>query len=228
MDHDGQMTSIVDLWPLAGLVVRSPRLVLRWPKDDDLVALAELAAAGAHDPDEMPFLTPWTRGSPGEVSQRALQYHWQRRADWTLENWSWNPVVVVDGQIVGSQACGATDFGVRRTVATGSWLGRAYQGQGIGTEMRRAVLHFAFAGLGAWRAETGAFEDNQASLNVTKRLGYQANGDAIHEVEGRRRRELRFVIDAATWAANRGDEDPAIEIDGLEPCRAFFGATPQS
>lgn len=216
------MTSLVDLWPVAGLIVRSPRIVLRWPTDEDLVALAELAAAGIHDPEDMPFSTPWTRGSSNDVRQQVLQYHWRRRADWTPENWSWNPVAVVDGVVVGTQGCGATDFAVRRTVATGSWLGRPYQGQGIGTEMRRAVLHFAFAGLGARRAETGAYEGNRASLTVTERLGYLANGDAIHEVEGRRRRELRFVIDDERWADTLAGDD--VEIEGLATCRALFDA----
>ena len=41
-----------------------------------------------------------------------------------------------------------------RTVGTGSWLGRPYQGRGIGKEMRGAVLALAFDGLGAEVAET--------------------------------------------------------------------------
>jgi RimJ/RimL family protein N-acetyltransferase len=40
------------------------------------------------------------------------------------------------------------DFAVLREVHTGSWLGQRYQGQGLGTEMRSAVLHLGFAGLG--------------------------------------------------------------------------------
>ncbi len=45
-------------------------------------------------------------------------------------------VVVRDGTVVGTQGVGAHDFAVLRQVSTGSWLGRAYQGQGIGTQMR--------------------------------------------------------------------------------------------
>jgi len=40
----------------------------------------------------------------------------------------------------------------------------AHQGQGIGREMREAILHLAFAGLGAQEALSGAFEDNVSSL----------------------------------------------------------------
>lgn len=45
-----------------------------------------------------------------------------------------------DGVVVGTQGIGARDFAIRREVSTGSWLGRAYHRQGLGTEMRAAVL----------------------------------------------------------------------------------------
>jgi RimJ/RimL family protein N-acetyltransferase len=57
--------------------------------------------------------------------------------------------VIRRGAVVGSQGVGGRDFAVLREVHTGSWLGRRYQGQGIGTQMRAAVLHMAFDGLGA-------------------------------------------------------------------------------
>jgi RimJ/RimL family protein N-acetyltransferase len=56
------------------------------------------------------------------------------------------------------------------------WIGLEYQGQGIGTEMRAAVLYLAFAGLGADYALSGAFTDNPASLAVSRKLGYGEDG----------------------------------------------------
>ncbi|GAA1900831.1 hypothetical protein [Lapillicoccus jejuensis] len=53
-----------DLWPPYGIVLTTPRLVLRLPDEAELVALAELAATGLHAPGERPFLTPWTEGTP--------------------------------------------------------------------------------------------------------------------------------------------------------------------
>ncbi len=127
---------------------------------------------------------------------------------------------MVDGQVVGTQGLWTTSYPVSRTVLSGSWLGRAHQGQGIGTEMRAAILHLAFAGLGADRADTGAFEDNEASLAVTRKLGYRPNGDAL-VVDGERRdRELLFAMDRAGWEDIRRDD---IEIVGLEPCLPLFG-----
>jgi hypothetical protein len=42
--------------------------------------------------------------------------------------------------------------------------------------MRAAVLHLAFAGLGAAEAVSGAFDDNAPSLGVSEKLGYESDG----------------------------------------------------
>ena len=70
-------------------------------------------------------------------------------AAFSPESWELGLVAFHDGRPIGVQAVLAKAFAADRTVATGSWLGRAFQGQGLGTEMRAAVLTLAFAGLGA-------------------------------------------------------------------------------
>jgi RimJ/RimL family protein N-acetyltransferase len=169
----------------------------------------------------MPFGQPWTRAPAGELERNVIQHHWRTRAEWTPENWSWNPVVVVDGEIVGTQSARAEAFGLRRTVATGSWLGRPFQRIGLGTEMRAAVLHLCFVGLYAARAETTANDTNAASLAVTRKLGYQPNGDHLHAVEGRTQLERRFVLHRDQWEQARRND---IEIQGLDACLDLFGA----
>jgi RimJ/RimL family protein N-acetyltransferase len=209
-----------DLWPPAAVVVRTPRLELRWPSSDDLVALATLAAEGIHDEGFMPFGSPWSVGAPAEVAGNVLRWHWRTWSEWDPEKWSWNPVAVVEGRVVGTQGVAATAFGVTRTVESGSWLGRAHQGQGLGKEMRAAMLHLAFAGLGAEQAYTGAFEDNEPSLRVTRGLGYRPNGERTMAVQGRRRRELLFTLPRADWEQTRRCD---IELEGVEAARPMFG-----
>ena len=82
-------------------------------------------------------------------------------------------------QVVGVQDINAEHFATLRSVHTGSWLGLAHQGQGLGKEMRQAILHLAFAGLGALEAHSGAFFDNEASLATSRSVGYGANGEAL-------------------------------------------------
>jgi RimJ/RimL family protein N-acetyltransferase len=208
-------------WPLFGLRVRTERVELRIPTDDDLAELLEVALSGVHPPSEMPFLVPWTRTESPHFERGFLQYHWGTRATWTPEAWQADFVVVTDGAIVGSQGLTGSDFAVTRAVSSGSWLGLRYQGRGVGTEMRAAMLHLAFAGLGAVEVRSSAFLDNLASAAVSRRLGYDLDGTEVHAVEGRRRVAQRFLLTRERWEA--GDRIAA-ETEGLEACLPLFGA----
>ena len=147
-------------WPLFDLVVRTPRLELRLPREEEFGDVIALVDAGIHDPDTMPFFIPWTDVEPRRRAREAAQWMWRHRANWSPDGWTLTCGVFVDGKPVGMQDLGATHFSAVRSVETGSWLGQAHQGQGLGREMREAVLHLAFGGLGAEEALSGAFEDN--------------------------------------------------------------------
>jgi RimJ/RimL family protein N-acetyltransferase len=214
------MSEVRDMWPPAAVVVRTPRVELRWPSSDDLVALAALAGEGIHDEAFMPFGAPWSLGAPAEVARNVLRWHWRTWSEWDPAKWSWNPVVLVEGRVVGTQGVSATAFGVTHTVHSGSWLGRAHQGQGLGKEMRAAMLHLAFAGLDAEWAHTSAFEDNEPSLGVTRGLGYRPNGERTVSVQDRPRRELLFLLARADWERTRRCD---IELEGVEAARPMFG-----
>ena len=214
-----ERADLAGVWPLFGLSVRTPRVELRYPTDADLLALAALSG-DIHDPDFLPFSGTWSLLADGVREQAVLQYHWSRRGDWSPTRWRLELVAVVEGKVVGTQGAFADDFAITRTLTTGSWLGRAHQGKGIGTEMRAAVLHLAFAGLGAERAQTDAVDDNGPSLRVTTKLGYQPNGDQVDATNGKRTRLLRFVLDRTGWEGIRRTD---IAVVGLDPCLPLFG-----
>jgi len=203
------------IWPFAALRVRTPALELRYPDDDDLCALARLAAGGIHDPDAMPFFEPWTQLESPELERGVLQHGWKRRSTLSRDDWSFPFVVCEAGRPVGVQDIFATQFAVRRTVETGSWLAQPEHGRGIGTEMRAAVLHLAFAGLGAEEAHSGSFADNPASAAVSRHNGYEANGEEILAREGEAARMQRWVLTRAKWTPHRRDD---ITIEGLDDC----------
>jgi RimJ/RimL family protein N-acetyltransferase len=207
-------------WPLTDLRLRTPQLELRWPSQADLDELAALAAAGVHDPDVQPFAVAWTDVPPAERALSVLQYHWGGWASWTPASWRLDLVVVRDGAVVGTQGLSGKEFAVTRQVSTGSWLGRAYQRQGIGTQMRAAVLALAFEGLGAEYACSDAFTDNAASLGVSARLGYADDGIEVCAIRGRPAVSRRLRLDRAAWQAARS---VPVEISGLQPCLPQFG-----
>ena len=210
---------LTDVWPLFGLVLRTPRLELRSPSPEQLAALAELADEGVHDPATMPFLVPWTDLPPGARGRSVVQHQRRQWGALTPQRWTLNFAVLAGGEPVGIQDVGGTEFAVSREVHTGSWLGRRHQGRGIGTEMRAAVLHFAFAGLGAEEALSGSYVDNPSSEGVSRRNGYVANGEVIRDREGEPARLRHWVLTRARWTPQRRDD---IAIEGLDACLPFL------
>ncbi len=179
--------------------------------------LADLAQQGIHPPEQMPFGVPWT-DSP-DPARSTVQFQLLQLASWTPESWSFNPVVICEGRVVGTQGMSATQFRQSRSFTTGSWLGRAYQGQGIGREMRAAILQFAFSALGAEEALSGAFWDNPASLAVSRQLGYFANGEELVSRRGLPTRQLRLRLPRQAWLARPASP---VQVDGLEGCLDWF------
>lgn len=211
---------LTDHFPLVGLRLRTPRLELRLPSPEELAALAEAAADGVHDPRTMPFLVPWTDRPAAEVARGVIQHHWSTLGEWTPDDWFLDLAVFHEGAVVGAQGIRARDLAITRRVGTGSWLGRRHQGQGIGTEMRAAVLELAFTGLGAEEAVSSAFADNRASHAVSRKLGYQPNGIDRRAIRGGLTVDHRMLLTRADWERHR---TVPVTVEGLGPCRPLFG-----
>ena len=207
-------------WPFFDLRIVTPRLELRYPDDDLLCRLVDVAAKGVHDPARMPFNEPWTRTPPGELERKALQHWWTSRATLTADDWSIPFAVLEKGRVVGVQSLFSKEYSIRRSFETESWLGIDHHGRGIGTEMRAAVLHLGFDGLDAELAETGAFEDNPESQGVTRKLGYDPNGRFLRAREGKAAGMLMYSMTRAAWQLRRRDD---VTIHDLESCLALLG-----
>lgn len=215
------MASLVDLWPLFGLRITTPRLELRLPTDDDLAELVEVSQRGIHDPSAMPFGVPWTDVPSPAFEWGSLQHHWRGRVELSAASWDLDFAVLCDGELVGVQGIEARDFPRLRTAGTGSWLGRAHHGRGIGTEMRRAVVHFGFEALGALAITSSAFVDNPASQKVSLAVGYEPNGRQFNAQRDQRGEQIRFLLTRERWLATR--TDLPVTITGWDPCRAQLG-----
>lgn len=216
----------VRYWPVSELRVSTPRVTLRYPDLADMAAVAEAAEVGIYDPARTACpMGDWAADpDPRTRAVGTLLNLWQNQGAWDPSRWRLALVVIPAGEDrpIGIQSMSATDFGVCRTVETGSWLRQDRHGEGIGTEMRAAVLHLAFAGLGAVRARSGAHEDNPASIAVSRRLGYEPDGTLIKNRDGRPVTELRFALTRDRWAQTHRD---GIDIAGLTAEAAdMFGA----
>jgi RimJ/RimL family protein N-acetyltransferase len=203
-------------WPLRNLVLRTPRLELRPDDDEGLHELIEAARAGIHPPEYMPFGLPWTDVPDAELGINTLRFYWSQRAQLRPDDWNLHFLIRLDGKVIGEQAVHGRDFAVTREVSTGSWLGRRYQGHGYGTEMRAAVLAFAFDHLGAVQARTSAYVDNAASLGVSRSLGYVDDGTLRDSRRGEPAVQLRMLLTADRFVTHR----PLwkLAVDGADPC----------
>jgi RimJ/RimL family protein N-acetyltransferase len=210
-----------NIWPLFDLVVSTPRLSLHYVTDELGEQLAELAARGIHEPDTMPFSEPWTDVPPPELQRNTMRYLWRSRAETTSEHWHLNLAACnQNGVPIGLCSLDAERFPAQRTATTGSWIGRQFQGQGHGREMRQAALHLLFAGFNGEHATTRAWHDNLASLRVTRSLPYTEAGAAQEQRRDQTDTMLAFSMTRQRWQSIRRSD---IELAGLGPIRELLG-----
>lgn len=207
--------------PQFGLIIMTPRLELRLPREEELAALAEVAARGVHRPDERPFLTPWTDGTPQERARIVLRDHWDQLAGWSIDSWSLGFGVFRHGEPLGAVTLRARDFVVVREVTTSSWLGLDYQGHGLGTEARAGLLTLAFEHLGAVAARTEVFQDNHASQRVSRKLGYQSDGISVDARGSEPVVSDRLRLTRDNWT--RRSHRPQVTVKGFPACREMLG-----
>lgn len=210
----------VDLYPPLGLTIVAGPLELRGLADTDLAALCELALDGIHPADQMPFLFPWTEAPRADLARNTAQYHWGLRSRFTPAAWDLQLGVWLDGVLVGSQGFATRDYLVTRTGETGSWLGQAHQGRGIGTAMRQAICAFVFDHLDAATVTSSAFVDNPASMAVSRKVGYRPNGTRVLQRRVGERAELHDLVLSPDDLV-RGPHP--LQVTGVEALRRAIG-----
>ena len=212
----------VDIWPLLGLRIVVSDVELTAVDDRTALDLGRLAASGIHG-NRLPFTTPWSRGSGTEVARHVYTHHSGLRQAFRPGAWSLEFAARLDHTLIGVQAIEAEDFATARSAESYSWLGLEWQGRGIGTLLRIGILTLAFDGLGATVVNTQAWADNTASNAVTRKLGYTSNGEVVQDREGTATVLKRWRLDRAAWEQRPAELRPHVQLDGLEPVRAWLG-----
>jgi RimJ/RimL family protein N-acetyltransferase len=206
----------LDITPLFALRLRTPRLELRLPTHDELVELREVARAGIHPPEVMPFFVPWT--DEADAEDFVVAFHEAARAEWTPDHWNLMLGVWAPDGLIGSQGASSDGWIETRTAETGSWLGMRFQSRGYGTEMRTALVELLWA-VGARAITSGAVEGNAASARVSEKLGYRAVGTNVIAPRGVPITNTKYRLERTDWR-------PAcrVEIENLEPVLSLFAA----
>nr|WP_231925075.1 GNAT family N-acetyltransferase [Micromonospora purpureochromogenes] len=105
-------------------------------------------------------------------------------------------------------------------MTTSAWLGVDHQGRDYGTEAGAGLLTLAFDHLGATAALTEVFQDNHSSQGVSRKLGYGHGGISVDARDGEAVVSDRLRLTLQRW---RQHKQPAVTVDGLDSCRAWFG-----
>lgn len=208
-------------YPLLDLRISTPRLELRAATDELLDQLADVVRAGEAQAEPAPYDDPMSLYEPDPDVRLArwLQAIWRGRGRVEPDFWRLYFAVLVDGRPVGMQDLVGAGFSTFGTVTSFSWLAAGQRGRGLGQEMRAAILHLAFAGLGAREAASEAFVDNGPSNAVSQKLGYEANGSDWATRQGQPVLLRRWRLTRERCEERRRDD---IELHGVQVCRAVL------
>ncbi len=206
-------------WPLFDVAVRTPMVELRLATEAEWTDLVgNISPAIYERTGVMPFSRDWPSSPPSE----AMQHRWRSLANWTADSWQFQATVFVDDRPVGVQGMWADRFGALRSVGTGSWLLPEAQGRGIGREMRIAILHLAFAGLGALEAKSQTRVGNAASNAISEALGYETTHRDHFLFGDERAEQFNMLMRRVDWEQHLLHRRDDITIDGLEPVLDWF------
>lgn len=172
------------------------------PTDTQLAELARHAATPeAVLPAGQTHFVKWIDGrTPREIEQQRIARVQSNRDLTARPGWTLDLAVLVDGAPVGLQSLsGFGQWPQRRTVGTTSWLIAPFQGRGLGTRARAAVLELAFARLDAAAAKSWALEENAASISVSTTLGYRLVDSHVLVEGGRELTEHVYELRREDW-----------------------------
>lgn len=212
----------MSFYPPFEVKVSTPRLELHGATDALLERLAPIVRVGGATADPPPWDDPSSFYEPDpELRVHGwLRAIWRGRGTVTAERWRLYFAVMLDGEPVGMQDLIGHEFDTFGTVESSSWVATDVRERGIGTEMRAAILHLAFEGLGAAEAHSEAAVDNAGSNRISERLGYEANGTSWATHQGKPVLGRRWKLLRSTWEVRRRSD---IELHGVEECRAMLG-----
>ena len=188
-------------------------------READIPELAEIAYGGVRKDGIEAFLVDWDSGTDEQIARSLAQYHWSTRANFSVDDWTIEFTVRVDGLAVGVQGANGRRYPLTRTISTGSWLALSEQGRGYGTRMRRIIIETFIRHFGATRFDTAYFEGNHASRRVSEKLGYSPNG---HRSTVGQNDTVLTEHHMVLNAENYEPEDSDLHVTGDAPFRNFL------
>ena len=172
------------IWPPFGLEITASHageeISLRVMRDEDIAVLSDATPTDIFGSDIPEHAFGWLF----DAANSPAQFRWSHRVQMSPAHWSLDLVVIKDGGVIGSVDMRANDFTTTKSIETGSWIYHCFQGRGIGTLVRHAIVELGFNHFGAERLTTAWARSNKASAAVSAKLGYHVTADITVESLG--------------------------------------------
>ena len=172
------------IWPPFGLEITASHageeISLRVMRDEDIAVLNDATPTDIFGSDIPEHAFGWLF----DAANSPAQFRWSHRVQMSPAHWSLDLVVIKDGGVIGSVDMRANDFTTTKSIETGSWIYHCFQGRGIGTLVRHAIVELGFNHFGAERLTTAWARSNKASAAVSAKLGYHVTADITVESLG--------------------------------------------
>lgn len=177
--------------------LETPRLRLRWLRDDDLPALFAIFG----DEETMRY---WSTPKVADVGEVAAIVERIRGSFVARDAFQWGFAERESDRILGTTTLHRINWTHRRA-ELGYALNRAHWGRGLASEAVSAVVTFAFERLGLHRLEADTDPRNAASIRVLERLGFVRDGllKERYHVGGEVQDALLLGLLAPDWRARR-------------------------
>jgi [ribosomal protein S5]-alanine N-acetyltransferase len=150
-------------------------VLLRAPQMSDHAEWSALRAASRD------FLTPWEPTWPADDLTRAAfrrrirRYAEDQRSDLAYPFFIFRKT---DSVLVGGLTLANIRRGCAQAASLGYWMGAVYAGQGYMTAAVATILPFAFGTLRLHRVEAACIPDNEISIRLLEKTGFQREGFA--------------------------------------------------
>lgn len=199
--------------------IEVPGAYLRPPTDAELAVLASRAATpDAVLPAAQTHFVKWIDGrTPEQIEQQRIARVRSNRDLAAGPGWTLDLAVFVGDEPVGLQSVsGFEQWPDRRIIGTTSWLTAPFQGRGLGTRTRAAVLELAFVHLHAEAAKSWALAENISSARVSAKLGYRIIDTHVLVEDGRELTEQVHELAREDWLGSAVRQQIAPVVTGVD------------
>ena len=170
-------------------IIKTPRLVLRAPRADDLRVLV----TGLDNFN----VSQWTARIPFPYTMDDAEAFLAQAE--TADSGTLRLAVTLDGGLIGGIACERSVDGTSAEI--GYWLAEPHWGKGYATEAARAISDHAFEAMGYDGLKAGYRHGNEASRRILEGLGFIKTGDGMmfSRAVGSETPVTRLQLTRAAW-----------------------------